>query len=86
MKNKVLTLIIGILIGSILTSGVFLIVKPNSKNNQPDFSKMPTDFSGMKDGERPSFGDSSNRPSRKERPSSDSENKTEDNKTEEKSE
>jgi len=84
MKNKILTLIIGMLIGSIITSGVFLIVKPNSKNNQPDFSKMPADFSGMKDGERPNFGDSSNRPSRKERTSSDSKEEKKD--TDEKSE
>ena len=37
MKNQLLTLIIGILIGSIITTGVFLIIKSNEKSNMPSF-------------------------------------------------
>ena len=34
MKDKILTLIIGILIGAIIATGVFLILKGNSGGNQ----------------------------------------------------
>lgn len=37
MKKQVLTLIIGILIGSIITTGVFLVLKKNSLSNIPNF-------------------------------------------------
>ena len=35
MKKQILTLIIGILIGSIITTGVFLVLKNNEGNNMP---------------------------------------------------
>ena len=38
MKKQILTLIIGILIGAIITTGVFLMIKSNEKNNMPDMS------------------------------------------------
>ena len=38
LKQNILTLIIGILIGAIITTGVFLIIKSNERNNFPDFS------------------------------------------------
>ena len=37
-KKQVLTLVIGILIGAILSSAVFLIFKPKSSRSIPDFS------------------------------------------------
>lgn len=40
MRKQILTLIIGILIGSIITTGVFLVIKKNEKNNVPDFSEF----------------------------------------------
>ena len=40
MKEKCITLVIGILIGAILTSGGFLIYnKTNSRNNVPNFTE-----------------------------------------------
>lgn len=46
MKSKILTLIIGILIGAVITTGVFLIINNNNKSNnngrqgRPDMSQM----------------------------------------------
>ena len=34
MKDKILMLIVGILIGAIITTGVFLVVNKNQQNNQ----------------------------------------------------
>ena len=78
MKNKIITLIIGALIGSIITSSIFLIFKP--KTNKTDFSKMPSGFSEMDKGERPSF------PNSKEKSCSDDTNSSHDENIEEKSE
>ena len=49
MKEKIITLIIGILIGAVITAGVFLIVKPGSSRKTPDFSQF------SKNGERPNM-------------------------------
>lgn len=53
MKNKVLVLIIGILIGALITSiGFFIYEKVNTKEQQPGFSQngnmpqMPNDGNG----------------------------------------
>jgi len=40
MKNQIITLIIGILIGAIVTSAIFLIVKPKNTRRMPDFSNI----------------------------------------------
>ena len=40
MKDKIITLVIGMLIGGIITAGVFLIVKPGRGSNMPDFGNM----------------------------------------------
>lgn len=56
MKGKVLTLIIGILIGAILATGGFLIYnKVNSNNNQNNMSNGP-----QMNGDRPSMPDENN--------------------------
>ena len=39
MKKQILTLIIGILIGAIITTGVFLVIKSNEKSNMPSFDR-----------------------------------------------
>lgn len=39
MKNQILMLIIGILIGAIITTGVFLIIKSNDNNKMPSIDK-----------------------------------------------
>ena len=39
MKKEIITLIIGILIGAIVTTAVFLIIKANTKPSFPDFDK-----------------------------------------------
>lgn len=42
MKNQILTLVIGILIGACIATGVFLVLKDNDKNNFPSMDgKMP---------------------------------------------
>ncbi len=42
-KKQILTLIIGMLIGGIITAGIFLIFKPNNARNIPDFSQFNRD-------------------------------------------
>ena len=39
MKNQILTLIIGILIGAIITTGIFLFLKSKDKNNMPSMNR-----------------------------------------------
>ena len=53
MKKQIITLIIGILIGAVITASVFLIVKPKNDRKIPDFSQFE------KNGERtrPSNGE-----------------------------
>ena len=53
MKKQIITLIIGILIGAVITAAVFLIFKPKNSKNAPDFSQF------NKDGEKfnPEEGD-----------------------------
>ncbi len=67
MKKEILTLIIGILIGAIITAAVFMIVKPNSKGGRPDFDGNFTQFGSFskfdKDGGRPNMP-AGERPSR----------------------
>lgn len=65
MKKQILTLIIGILIGAIITTGVFLIIKANSNQNggnmggqmgEPpsmDGNSMPQGGQGGQQGEPP---------------------------------
>lgn len=65
MKKQILTLIIGILIGAIITTGVFLIIKSNSNQNvgnmggqmgEPpsmDGNSMPQGGQGGQQGEPP---------------------------------
>ena len=73
MKKETKMLIIGILIGAIVTATIFMVVKPGGSRNVPDFDKMPNFNS--ENFNKEDF-DRSKRPSRN--------NKTnEDNKTEE---
>ena len=39
MKNQIFTFIIGVLVGAIITTAVFLIIKPNSSKKVPNFSE-----------------------------------------------
>lgn len=41
MKDKILTLIIGILIGAIITAMCFILIGSNGRKNMPDGEKMP---------------------------------------------
>ena len=52
-KDKIITLVIGILIGAIVTAAIFLIFKPGNSRKGPDFSGF------NKDGEKfnPEDGD-----------------------------
>jgi hypothetical protein len=43
MKNEVLTLIIGIILGAIISTSVFLVLQSNNKNNVPNMDNMPSD-------------------------------------------
>ena len=62
MKKEILTLIIGVLIGAVLTTGVFLILKGKDskgkdgmpKGDRPDFSMDVNSIDGGKRRERPS--------------------------------
>lgn len=38
MKNQIITFIIGVLVGAIITAAIFLIFKPNNSRRVPDFS------------------------------------------------
>lgn len=49
MKDKILTLIIGILIGAIVTAGIFLIINKINENNMPKRPDM-SNFGGMQEG------------------------------------
>lgn len=58
MKKQILTFIIGALVGAIITTGVFLIIKGNSKDsNQGPQNWQMKEFNGerpeMPDGEMP---------------------------------
>ena len=39
MKNQIMTFIIGVLVGAIITTAIFLIIKPNNSCNVPNISK-----------------------------------------------
>jgi len=62
MKEKILYLIVGILIGAIITAACFLVVEKNKQSNMsegmPDFEQMDKggrrqNFDNMNNGERP---------------------------------
>ena len=84
MKNQILTFIIGVLVGAIITTLIFLIFKPGNSRKGPDFSGF------NKDGEKfnPSDGDfdpSNFKPGEgRSRRSKDSDSQNEDNKVDEK--
>ena len=75
MKKQILTLIIGILIGAIITTGVFLVLKGNTKGpgngmNRENFPEMNgEDFPEM-NGEFPSDGNGFSRPDKGSKPNS----------------
>ena len=50
MKDKLLYLILGILIGSVITEGIFLVFL---KNFRPDMDRQRLDMEQMKDMKRP---------------------------------
>ena len=56
MKKQILTLIIGMLIGSIITTGVFLVLKNNERSNMPGFNE--SNFRERIKGSMPSTSDS----------------------------
>lgn len=72
MKNKILILIIGILIGAVVTSTIFYIYQKNNTNTNggPDFSQngemsqMPNGGNGQTPPDKPS-GDNSETPPEK---------------------
>ena len=72
MKKQIITLVIGILIGAVITGGVFLLVNPRRGGNMPNFSQM--DKSQFKDGE---FDPSTMRDKFKDRNSNNDSSKTE---------
>ena len=39
MKNQIMTFIIGVLVGAIITTAIFLIFKPNNSSNVPTISR-----------------------------------------------
>ena len=83
MKKQIITLIIGILIGAILTAAVFLIVKPKNTRGVPDFSQFNKDGQIVKpDGENFDFSKMGkgrrNQDSTEEEKSTIDENRTED--------
>ena len=64
MKDKILSLIVGILIGAIITTSVFLMLGKNNQSskefdgrkdfrNMQDFGGERPDFENMPEGERP---------------------------------
>lgn len=54
MKDKILYLILGILIGAVITAGCFLVI---SKNSQPQMNGERPDMSERRDIEMPEDGD-----------------------------
>lgn len=40
MKKQIITLVIGILIGAVITTAIFLIAKPKNSRKMPDFSQF----------------------------------------------
>ena len=40
MKKQIITLVVGILIGAVVTAAAFLIFKPSNSRNIPDFSQF----------------------------------------------
>lgn len=72
MKNQIFTFIIGVLVGAIITTAVFLIVKPNSSKKVPNFSG--TNRSGER--VRPNDGSSSSNTDRNKRDKAPIENNT----------
>lgn len=56
IKKEMLTLIIGILLGAIIATGVFLVLKSTDSNKNPSFGNRPT----FSEGERPTRRSSKN--------------------------
>lgn len=55
MKKEILMLIIGILIGAIITTGVFLVLKGNDSQNRMNMGEPPTmDGNSINGGRGPS--------------------------------
>ena len=74
MKKEIMTLIIGILIGAVVTTIVFMVVKPNDRRDRPeigDFKKFGNyikwDENGTWEGNgtRPEKPDGKRRPNRR---------------------
>lgn len=46
MKEKVKIFILGLLIGAVVTAGIFLIFKNNKSNQMPNMNREKTEFNG----------------------------------------
>ena len=85
-KDKIITLVIGILIGAVITAAIFLIFKPGNSRRTPDFSGF------NKDGEKFNPGDGDFDPSNfkpgegRSRRNKESDSQEDNNKVEEKTE
>ena len=56
MKDKIIMLIIGVLIGAVITAGCFLIFKNNSSQNSNDQRRNGQSMGNFTPGEMPSDG------------------------------
>ena len=62
MKKEIKMFIIGILVGAIVTAGIFMLIKPGNSRNMPDFDKFgqfDKDGEGFDPDKIPSRGDRS---------------------------
>ena len=79
MKNQITTLIIGILIGAVISTGIFLVLKDKDKNKMPNMGER-----GQISEKRRDFNNSNsnnnNRPDNNNKPSTENTEKTEENK------
>ena len=64
MKKQIITLVIGILIGAVITAAIFLIAKPKGGRNIPDFSQFEKGGEKVKPGDRNFDFSKEGRPSR----------------------
>lgn len=68
MKEKIKMLVLGIIIGAVITAGIFILLKPNNLNQKPnmdremmqfDGAEMPEDMQGRRNRDNSDLDESS---------------------------
>ena len=79
MKNQIMTFIIGVLVGAIVTTAIFLIIKPNNSCNVPNISKSNRSGERIRPGNNNSTSNTKRNKKDKNNTSTESSNKKDEN-------